>query len=70
MAESGEKHRTPSPAGHGFAQDRVITCSNSDVVVTGPDRFVVPYSEVQHKEGAGRQRMAVKVPEVMVKTPK
>ena len=70
VAESGEERMATSHAHHGSAQDKVITCSNTDVVVTGYDRFVVSYSEFQYRVWSGRQCMAGKVTEVMVKTPK
>ena len=40
-----------SQAGHDSAQTRVISCINTDVVVTDPDRLVVSYSDFQYRDG-------------------
>jgi hypothetical protein len=40
------------------------------VIVTGPDRLVVSYSDFQYRNGEDRQRKAIKVTEVIVETPK
>lgn len=44
----------------------VYSCSNTTVVVTGPDRFLVAYSDFQHTGKDGRPCKAIKVREVMV----
>ena len=69
MAESREERMALSHAGHGSAQNRVISCSNTDVVVTGSDRFIVSYSDFQYRDEQGRQRKAIKVREVIVEMP-
>ncbi len=43
-----------------------ISCSNTDVVITGADRFLVAYSDFRHLDGQGRRRKAIKVREVVV----
>ncbi|MDE2755355.1 MAG: sialidase family protein [Acidobacteriota bacterium] len=43
-----------------------ISCSNTDVVITGADRFLVAYSDFRYLDVQGRQRKAIKVREVIV----
>jgi hypothetical protein len=43
-----------------------ISCSNTDVVITGADRFLVAYSDFRHLDGQGQRRKAIKVREVVV----
>ena len=43
-----------------------ISCSNTDVVITAPDRFLVAYSDFLHRDDQGRQCKAIKVQEVIV----
>ncbi len=69
MAEAGEEGMPLSHTPHSSAQSRVISLSNTDVVVTGPDRFVVSYSDFQYRDGEDRQRKAIKVTRMIVETP-
>ena len=69
MAESVEERMALRHAGHGSAQTKVLSCSNTDVVVTGPDRFIVSYSDFQYRDEEGRQRKAIEVREVIVEMP-
>ena len=43
-----------------------FSCANLDIAVTGPDRFLVAYSDFQHKDADGRTCKAIKVREVSV----
>ena len=43
-----------------------LSCGNTDVVVTGPDRFLVAYSDFQHPRPGKEQRKAVLEREVVV----
>ena len=69
LARSVEERMALRHAGHGSAQTKVISCSNTDVIVTGPDRFIVAYSDFQYRDEQGRQRKAIKVREVIVEMP-
>jgi hypothetical protein len=44
-----------------------FSCANTTVVVTGPDRFLVAYSDFQHVGEDGRRRKAIKVREIVVR---
>ncbi|MDA2928237.1 hypothetical protein MYX78_13590, partial [Acidobacteria bacterium AH-259-G07] len=46
-----------------------FTCANTDIVVTGPDRVLVAYSDFQYKDRHGVRRKAIKVREVIVTPP-
>lgn len=41
-----------------------FSCSNVDVVASGPDRFLVAYSDFQHKDSEQRTCKAIKVREI------
>ena len=43
-----------------------ISCSNTEVVITARDRFLVAYSDFHYRDDQGRQRKAIKVQEVIV----
>jgi hypothetical protein len=43
---------------------RENTCANSDVLKAGPDRFLVAYTDYDHRDRVGRIRKAVLVREV------
>lgn len=43
-----------------------FSCANLDVAVTGPDRFLVAYSDFQHENADGRICKAIKVREISV----
>jgi len=43
-----------------------FSCANTSVVITGPDRFLVAYSDFQHRNAAGRRCKAICVREVFV----
>ena len=69
MAESVEERMALSHGAQRSDQTKVLSCSNTDVVVTGPDRFIVSYSDFQYRDEEGRQRKAIKVREVIVEMP-
>ena len=48
----------------GFVE---ISCCNSDVLVTGPDRFLVVYTDYNYKDQGGRIRRGVLVREVVAR---
>ncbi len=54
------------------AGDRVVesrydwSCANTSLVVTGPDRFLVAYSDFRHRDAEGRPCKAIAVREVVV----
>jgi len=43
-----------------------FSCANLDIAITGPDRFLVAYSDFQHKDADGRTCKAIKVREISV----
>ena len=45
------------------------SCSNTSIVVTGADRFLVAYSDFRHRDSEGRQCKAIEVREVVVAAP-
>ena len=47
---------------------RENTCANSCVLVLGPNRFLVAYTNYDHRDAAGRVRKAVLVREVVAET--
>lgn len=44
------------------------SCANTDVVVTGPDRFLLAYSDFEHRTSDGQPCKAIKVTEVVCPT--
>src|ERR1035438_5026839 len=42
----------------------VVSCGYAGLLATGPDRFLVIYSDFQHRNEAGKIRKAIKVREV------
>ena len=46
-----------------------ISCSNTDVIVNGPDRFLLAYSDFLYRDEAGIRRKAIKVQQVVVQMP-
>ncbi len=48
---------------------RENSCANSSDVVLGPNRFMVAYTDYDHRDAAGRVRKAVLVREVVVDAP-
>jgi len=69
MAESAQERMALSHGAQRSDQTKVLSCSNTDVVVTGPDRFIVAYSDFQYRDEEGRQRKAIEVREVIVEMP-
>lgn len=49
--------------GLAFGND---TCGNARAVATGPDRFLVAYSDFNLRDDRGRRRKVIKVQEVVV----
>jgi len=47
----------------------VVSCGYTGLLATGPDRFLVIYSDFQHRDEAGEIRKAIKVREVTVVCP-
>lgn len=47
----------------------VVSCGYTGLLATGPDRFLVIYSDFQHRNEAGKIRKAIKVREVTVVRP-
>lgn len=62
-----EKELLARPLDEWWAIRHDFSCANTSVVVTGPDRFLVAYSDFQHHDVAGRRRKAICVREVRVR---
>jgi hypothetical protein len=71
LPEPGEKTRAPV----GFSRGTVTTdenagwddtCGNCTVLKSGPDRFLVAYSDFRHPGADGKRYKAIKVQEVIV----
>ncbi len=54
------------PLAEWWAARHDFSCANTSVVVTGPDRFLVAYSDFQHRNAAGQRCKAICVREVAV----
>jgi len=62
-----EEDLTSQPVETWFDQGQLAyTCANTDVVVNGPDRFLVAYSDFQHPQPYGGRRKAILVREIIV----
>lgn len=44
-----------------------FSCANTDIVITGADRFLIAYSNFEHLDVKGRQCKAIKVQEAVVR---
>ena len=71
LPEPGEKTRaTVGRRSGGVSTDRQVghddTCGNCTVLKTGPDRFLVAYSDFRHTNAMGERCKAIKVQEVVV----
>ena len=62
-----EKALLAKPLDQWWAIRHDFSCSNTSVVVTGPDRFLVAYSDFQYRDAAGRRCKAICVREVLLK---
>ena len=62
----GEKDLLAKPLDEWWAIRHDFSCANTSVVVTGPDRFLIAYSDFQHRDAAGRRCKAICVREVRV----
>ncbi|HUT56357.1 MAG TPA: hypothetical protein VNA25_00620, partial [Phycisphaerae bacterium] len=61
-----EQELLAKPLGEWWAIRHDFSCANTSVVVTGPDRFLVAYSDFQYHAAAGRRCKAICVREVRV----
>lgn len=59
-----EKELLSRPLDGWWAIRHDFSCANTSVVVTGSDRFLVAYSDFQHRDAAGRRCKAICVREV------
>ncbi|MCX6992098.1 MAG: sialidase family protein [Kiritimatiellaeota bacterium] len=70
LPEPGEKTRATVGRRKEITTDRQAghddTCGNCTVLKTGPDRFLVAYSDFRHVNAAGQTCKAIKVQEVTV----
>ena len=46
---------------------RSVSCGYTSLLATGPDRFLIIYSDFKYKNAAGEIRKAIKVREVIVR---
>jgi hypothetical protein len=44
-----------------------VSCGYTSLLATGPDRFLIVYSDFKYKNAAGEIRKAIKVREVIVR---
>jgi len=62
-----EEDLTSQPVETWFDHGQLAyTCANTDVVVNGPDRFILAYSDFQHPQPYGWHRKAILVREIIV----
>lgn len=61
-----EKELLDRPLDEWWAIRHDFSCANTSVVVTGPDRFLVAYSDFQHRNASGQRCKAICVREVRV----
>jgi hypothetical protein len=61
-----EKDVLAKPLGEWWPIRHDFSCANSSVAVTGPDRFLVAYSDFRHRNAAGERCKAICVREVRV----
>lgn len=61
-----ERDLLARPLAEWWAVRHDFSCANTSVVVTGPDRFLVAYSDFQHVNAAGERCKAIEVREVTV----
>lgn len=61
-----ERELLARPLADWWAHRHEFSCANTSVVVTGPDRFRVAYSDFRHANAAGERCKAIQVREVAV----
>ena len=64
-----EREILAQPPKHWWSHRHDWSCANTSVVVTGPDRFLVAYSDFRHRDAEGRPCKAIEVREVVVTAP-
>jgi hypothetical protein len=61
-----EREILAKPATEWWESRNDWSCANTSLVVTGPDRFLVAYSDFRHRDAEGRPCKAIAVREVVV----
>ncbi|MFM8705682.1 MAG: sialidase family protein, partial [Planctomycetia bacterium] len=61
-----EREILAQPSAEWWKHRHDWSCANTSIVVTGPDRFLVAYSDFRHRDSEGRARKAIIVREVIV----
>lgn len=62
-----ERELLARPLGEWWALRHDFSCANTSVVVTGPDRFLIAYSDFRYLDADGRRCKAICVREVAMK---
>ncbi|MEI6972000.1 MAG: hypothetical protein WCL44_10845 [bacterium] len=65
MVGPTEKELLARPLDDWWAIRHDFSCANTSVVVTGPDRFLVAYSDFGHRNADGKRCKAICVREVV-----
>lgn len=61
-----EREILAQPSAEWWKHRHDWSCANTSLVVTGPDRFLIAYSDFRHRDPDGRPRKAIMVREVIV----